>query len=153
MPKIVTQAEFARKIGLGNDGNARKRVVELIDMGVIKKRKDGRLDYAPALASATAYLQAREKSEGEQENKQALTNKRLRLICQRLQFDLDVEKGKYVLQSEVERDVEAMCARAKAVLLRLPQSIGNLLGVDAQKKSDVLVVEALKELEDNPLGR
>lgn len=147
---VVTKAEFARRLNLGENG--RQRVQELVKMGVISERKDGQLNYAPALASAQAYLSQSLASQKVQDGKQALTVKRLMLVCERLQFDLDVEKGKFILQAAVERDMEAFVCRTKTVLLRIPQSIGNILGVDAAKKADAMIVEAMKELEEKPLG-
>lgn len=73
--------------------------------------------------------------------------------------ELDLKRR---LRSEYERkmvDGELMrkqgIAAAKqitAVLTRIPPQIGSILGVEAQRRSQVVVEEALNVLKENPLG-
>jgi hypothetical protein len=104
------------------------------------------------VVSWLAWIRVNKAKDGDDDTKAGLERRKLRIQCESAEYKFAVERGEHIKKSDVERDVEALVIRTKTVFLRIPHSIGNILGVDAQKKADALIVEALKELEERPLG-
>jgi hypothetical protein len=148
-PKRVTAAALSRA-----SDYSKSSITRLTAEGVLQRDSDGRYD---ALASLKQIKQ--HEATRQQDGKRpivpeiaALRQQYLQLKIDRLQFDLDAERGKYVLTAEVERDVELAYSHARVTLLRLPKSIGVALGAIAERKAEELVIEVLHQLEKDPLG-
>ena len=52
----------------------------------------------------------------------------------------------------IRKDVFALGKQITAVVTRIPPNIGSILGVEAQRRAQVIVEEALNILRENPLG-
>ena len=52
----------------------------------------------------------------------------------------------------VRREAFAAAKQITSILMRIPPQIGSILGVDAQRRAQVVVEEALDVLKNNPLG-
>ena len=53
---------------------------------------------------------------------------------------------------EMRKQGVAAAKQITAVITRIPAQIGSILGVEAQRRAQVIVEEALNVLRDNPLG-
>lgn len=78
----------------------------------------------------------------EREKEQALKLKRER----------EIAEGRLVDGPTIRTQAETAASRVKTTLLRIPSSIGAILGVEAQRRAQDIVEEALKELRENPIG-
>lgn len=86
--KTISQSQFAKRIG-----QSRQFVHHLIEQRIITVRPDKRLDYADALAKATAYAKARQEAVALHSGKTALAAKKLSLQCDLLAAQLRRELG------------------------------------------------------------
>jgi len=80
----ISQSEFGRRIGVSP-----QRITKFIDAGIVKKREDGKLDFAESLASAQAYLESQAKTQEMFEGKQAIHLKWMLLRCELAKAELD----------------------------------------------------------------
>ncbi len=53
---------------------------------------------------------------------------------------------------EMRKQGVAAAKQITAVITRIPAQIGSILGVEAQRRAEVIVQEALNVLKENPLG-
>lgn len=147
--KRISASELARL-----SGYSPTTITRLTATGVLQRDDRRRYDPLASLKQIKQHEATRQQG-GKRSESPEITAARLRLLelrIERLQFDLDVAAGKLVLRSEVERDAEALGSNIKHVLLRLPARVGAQLGIEAQRLADAAVIEALRELENNPLG-
>ena len=61
-------------------------------------------------------------------------------------------QGKLIDADEVRKQGFAAAKQITSTLLRIPPQLGSILGVEAQRRSQVVVEEALNVLKENPLG-
>jgi hypothetical protein len=55
-------------------------------------------------------------------------------------------------RESVEKEVFALAKQITSVLTRIPPQVGAILGVEAQRRAQIVVEEALNVLKENPLG-
>jgi phage terminase Nu1 subunit (DNA packaging protein) len=63
-----------------------------------------------------------------------------------------VFEQKMVDAETVRKDAFALAKQITSVLTRIPPQIGSILGVEAQRRAQVVVEEALNILKEDPLG-
>ena len=84
-----------------------------------------------------------------------LASIQLELKKAELREKLRLEKaiaGKTVDAEEVRLQCYGAAKQITAVLTRIPPQIGSILGVEAQRRAQAIVEEALNILKENPLG-
>ena len=87
--------------------------------------------------------------------KVTLASVQLQLKQVDLREKLRLEKalaGKTVDAEEVRLQCYSAAKQITAVLTRIPPQIGSILGVEAQRRAQAIVEEALNVLKENPLG-
>ncbi len=64
----------------------------------------------------------------------------------------EVFERKMVDGETVRKEAFAAAKQITAIITRIPPQIGSILGVEAQRRAQIVVQEALEVLKENPLG-
>ncbi|HUJ12066.1 MAG TPA: hypothetical protein VL171_18815 [Verrucomicrobiae bacterium] len=147
--KRVSAAELARR-----SGYSRSSITRLTADGILQRGADKRFDLIDSLERIRKHESTRQQDGKHTIDPELLELRQryMRVRIERLQWEIDVAKEKYVLSEDVEHATEAMVAQAKGVLLRIPPALGAQLGIEAQKIGQAIVEDALRVLSDDPLG-
>ena len=101
---IITQAEFARKVTeIIGSPFSKQRVMKMLREGVLRCRRDRKLNFSESLAAVQAYLKSQNQSDGIFRGKQAAYIKKQMLQCELLEIEISKQRGKL-------HDKQACCA-------------------------------------------
>jgi phage terminase Nu1 subunit (DNA packaging protein) len=92
------------------------------------------------------WVKANQRSDPEEEEDlHDLKIRQLKLICEKLEHELQVKRGDYTLNSEVKRQVSAMVHESKTVLLSIPAKIAPIVAGLEPAECEIRVREAIDE--------
>jgi phage terminase Nu1 subunit (DNA packaging protein) len=120
-----------------------------------RPQSDGKWDVHAVVDWAKARGKRFKAGNGHQEEKYDLEVRRLKVVCERLELGLRIERGDYIAKEDVYKQVSQMLGVVKSKLLQIPSSLApQLIAIDQpremQGRLKESVDEAMRSLHEDP---